>query len=446
MFDSKDTLIAQLGSPLNVASLALTEIQNRMGGVNIIADPNSPFCHLLEMSSSLASATATAIDEKLPVLYPPRAITMDDLYHHMSDFDYLRMYSSPAQTMMRMTLPKKHLLAYAKDFNLNYKQVTIPKDTVFKLGTNAFGIYYPINILINNYTQTFTVVYDTTNSNPLHTLTKNIVDKYDITLMGLDYLVLDFPIYQFAKSVVEETIVAETGFAKKLIYNDKFYALRLFNYKNGTYTEMGQSQSFVVYDSTKPTALVRILPDEQKVQISVPQIYFDSGLMGSKLYIELYTTNGAMDINTVNITSDSIQAEFGKKSKDTTEFSAIFRNLPFDLIMQLSSAKISGGSDAISVKTLRDRVVNDTMYDKVAITEAEMAVYLEDNSFYLKKYRDNVTDRIYHAYRVLEDWKGAVIPSVTLKMRMLAAYTADRVAYRLQNDDTITILPTAIFT
>ena len=445
MFDSKDKLISQLSSPLNIASMALTEIQNRLGGASIIADPNSPFCHLLEMSSSLAAAASTAIDEKLPVLYPPRAITMDDLYHHMSDFDYLRMYSSPAQTMMRLTLPKKHLIAYAKDYNLNYKQVTIPKDTVFLLGTNAFGIYYPINILINNYTKTFTVVYDTTNPNPLHILTKNIVDKYDVTMMGLDYLVLDFPIYQFAKSVVEESMVAEAGFAKKLKYNDKFYALRLFNYKDGNYTELGQSQSFVVYDTTKPTALVRVLPDEQKIKISIPQIYFDSGMMGSKLYIELYTTNGAMDINTVNIARESIQANFAQKSKDTTEYSAIFRNLPFDLILQLSSAKISGGSDAIDVKTLRNRVVNDTMYEKVAITEAEMAVYLEDNSFYMKKYRDNVTDRVYHAYRVLEDGKGAVIPSVTLKMRMLAAYANDRVAYRLQNDDTITILPTAMF-
>ena len=445
MFASKDTLIAQLSSPLNVASMALKEIQDRMGGVTIIADPNSPFCHLLEMSSSLVSATSTAIDETLPVLYPPRAITMEDLYHHMSDFDYLRLYSSPAQTTLRMTLPKKHLIAYALDFNENYKQITIPKDTVFMLGTYAFGLYYPINILINNYTKTFTVVYDTTDPNPLHALTKNIVDKYDISLLGLDSLVIDFPIYQFAKSTIEESLIAETGFAKKLIYNDKFYALRIFNYKAGTYTEMGQTQSESVYDTVRPTALIRILPDEQKVKITIPQIYFDSGVMGSKLYIELYTTNGAMDINTANISRDAIQANFALKSKDTTEYSAIFKNMPFDLGMQLSSAKISGGSDAIGVSTLRDRIVNDTMYDKVAITEAEMAVYLADNSFYLKKYRDNVTDRVYHAYRVLEDGKGAIIPSVTLKMRMLAAYTTDRVAYRLQNDDTITILPTAMF-
>lgn len=445
MFETKDTLINNLRSPMNVAAMALDEIQNRLEGTKVIADPNSPFCHLLEFGSSINAATITTVDEKLPIIYAPRAKTMSDLFHHMSDFDYLRMYSTPSQTQMRLTLPKKYLIEYALDYNENYKQVTLPKDTVFMVGKYPFGMYYPINILINNFTQTFTVVYDTAVTNPLMALTKNIVDKYDVSMRGLDYLTMDFPIYQFAKSVQEESLVAETGFAKKIIYNNKFYALRLFSYKDRVYTELGQSQSKVVYDTSRPTALIRVLPDEQKIQITIPQIYFDQDMLGSKLYIEVYTTLGALDIDTTNISGSAIQANFAQKSKDTTVFSSVFKNLPFDLIMQLSSNKISGGSNAISVDTLRDRVVNDTLYEKAPISEEEMAVYLEDNGFYLKKYRDNVTDRIYHAYRVLEDGKGAIIPSVTLKMRMLTNYTQDRVSFRLQSDESITVLPTTIY-
>ena len=445
MFANKDTLISQLRSPMNVASMALDEIEARMGGDQIIADPNSPFCHLLEMSSSLVAASAQAIDEKLPVLYPKRAQTMEDLYHHMSDFDYLRMYSTPSQTNMQMILPKQYLLMYAKDYNENYKKITIPKDTVFRVGRYPFGIYYPIDILINNYTKTFTTVYDTSKHNPLMTLTKNVVDKLDMTYGGLDYLLVEFPIYQFAKSTQEESMVAETGFTTKIVYNDKFHAVRLYSYSAGVYTELNQSQSKVVYDTHVPTALVRVLPDEQRLVITIPQIYFDKGLMGSKLLIEVYTTMGALDINTINIPQTSLQANFALKSKDTTEFSAIFKNLPFDLIMRLASDKITGGSDAIDVDTLRNRVVNDLLYEKVAITESEMEVYLNDNGFNLKLYRDNVTDRVYHAYRILEDGNGSVIPSVTLPMRMLPSYANEISTYKLQNDDTITILPTTIF-
>ena len=55
MFEDKSTLIAQLKSPLNLASMALTEIENRLGGEKIIADPTSPFCHLLEFGSSITA-------------------------------------------------------------------------------------------------------------------------------------------------------------------------------------------------------------------------------------------------------------------------------------------------------------------------------------------------------------------------------------------------------
>ena len=94
MFENKSTLISSLKNPMIVAAAALDEIENRLGGTRIIADPNTPFCHLLEFGSSIAAQTINAIDEKLPILYPKRATTMEELYSHMSDYDYLRMYSS----------------------------------------------------------------------------------------------------------------------------------------------------------------------------------------------------------------------------------------------------------------------------------------------------------------------------------------------------------------
>ena len=117
MFEDKSTLIAQLKSPLNLASMALTEIENRLGGEKIIADPTSPFCHLLEFGSSITAESIQAIDDKLPKLYPQRATTMEDLYLHMSDYDYLCMYSSPASCSLGFTISKKYLTANSKTFN-----------------------------------------------------------------------------------------------------------------------------------------------------------------------------------------------------------------------------------------------------------------------------------------------------------------------------------------
>lgn len=447
MFENKDTLINQLNSPMNIAAMALDEIHDRLNGTRIIADPNSPFCHLLEFGSSISAMTIQAIEEKFPLLYAQRAQSMEDLFMHMSDYDYLSLYATPASTTLRMAFPKKYLIDNALKYNDNYKQVTIPKDTVFMIGKYPFGIYYPINILINNYTRTFTVVYDTTYSNPLHELNKNIVDKYDITYGSLDYLIIDVPIYQFARSTEELIIDRSLGFIKKFTYNNQFYAVRVFNYKNGKYSEMGQSLNQIIYDTSNPTLLLQVMQDIQKLKITIPQIYFDNGDMGSKLFFEFYTTLGPLDIDTTKIAGSNIRVDFALKNKDTTEYSAILKNLPFDTIMTLNGNKIIGGSNAITLETLRKRIIHDNLVHSVPITEDDIAVYLEDNGFYVKKFKDNVTQRIYYAYRILTDTDGSIIPSMTLQMRMIDSYT-DSSKYKgfvNQLDGSITVLPTTLY-
>ena len=448
MFEDKSTLINALSNPMIIASMALSEIENRLDGNTIIADPNTPFCHLLEFGSSVSASVMNAIDDKLPLIYPKRARTMDELYAHMSDFDYIRMYSTPAQTAIRTMFPKKYLLDQAVKYNDNYSKLSIPRDTVFIIGKYTFGLYYPIDILINKYTNTFSVVYDTTETNPLHLLDKNVIDKYDITYSGLDYLVIDFPVYQFAKSTIVESLIAETGFTKKINYNDDFYALRIFNYKNNTYTEMHQVQTHIVYDISEPTVFVRVLPDEKKIKLTIPQIYFDEGIMGSKLYIELYTTVGKLNIDTTAMNTNSIGVIYNIDSRSNPVYTIPLRNMPFDNIFQVSGTHIAGGTNAISVDELRHRVVNDTLHDKVLIRENELTTYLEDNDFYVKKSLDNVTDRIYNAYKVLIDSSGSIIPSLQTDMMFKGDFSTNHeyAAFLYHSsDNSVTVLPAALY-
>ena len=446
MFENQSNIIQKLRNPLVLASMTLNEIQDRLGGTRVIADPNSPFCHLLEMNSSIVCDAINAIDEKLPTLYPERAENMEDLYQHMSDFDYLRMYSTPASTTIAITLPKQYLVTHALDYNSNYKKVTIPKDTVFMIGKYTFGMYYPVDILINNFTSNVTAVYDTTQANPLHSLTKNVIDKVEQCIRGLWYITVSFPIYQFAKSVKDYSIVAARGFSKKIVYNNKFYAVRLFGYTaEKGYTELSQTQSTTVYDLTKPTAFVRVYPDNHEVLISIPQIYLDNNMIGSKLRAILYTTLGELHIDTTNMSSASISAKYDTDFGETSDYSRILKSMPVQPILQITADSISGGSNAVDMDTLRDRVVNDTLYEKVPITEADIATYLEDQNFHVKKAKDNVTDRIYYAYRILQDSKNNVIPSITMQMRIMDNYVNDRTTFRLQSDGSVTILPTTLY-
>ena len=191
MFENKSNLIEKMNNPDIIAKIALDEMEDRMGGKRIIADPNSPFCHLLEFGSSIAAGVISAMDEKLPIIYAKRAESMEDLYQHMSDFDYLSMYSTPSHTVLRMFINKQYLVDNALNYNNNYKLVRIPEDTEFLLGKYPFHLYYPINILINNYTKTFTTVFDSNTINPLHELSSNVIEKYDFNYQGMDYLMVD---------------------------------------------------------------------------------------------------------------------------------------------------------------------------------------------------------------------------------------------------------------
>ena len=448
MFDDKSLLISTLRNPTNIAIKALDEIEQRLNGTITFADPNAPFCHLLEFGSSIASQVINAMDTKFSQLYAKRAENMEDLYNHMSDFDYLRLYSTPSRTVLRVFLPKRFLTDNAINYNANYKKLVIPSDTTFLVGKYNFGMYYPIEILINNYTGSFTVAYDTTEVNPLHVLSKNIIDKYEIEYMGVEYLILDIPVYQFSKSSLVESIVASTGFVKKINYNDSFYAIRIFSYSDKKYTELAQTQSKIVYDATVPTAFTRVYPDTNELLVIIPQVYFDNGMMGSKLLLEVYTTVGTLDIDTTNMHSSDVGVTYGNSERTTSIYTNIFKNMPYDVIIQLGSDRITGGSDAIDVNTLRKRVVQDTLYDRVPISETDIEVMLADSGFYVHKSLDNVTDRIYYAYKVVRDGSGSIVPSITTQMRMLNTYITDgnhSTIINCSSDTSATILPSTIY-
>ncbi len=451
MFDNKDNLIKLLRSPLSLQSSVLQELQSRLSGNRVVSDPNSPACFLMEFGSSVSSAVITAIEEKLPQLYPKRAQTMEDLFHHMSDYDYVGLYGTPAQAVIRFVLPKQYAITSAKDYNENYKRIVIPKNSKFFIGTYQFGMYHPINIDINKHTSTFTVTYDTDKENPLHSVTKNIIDKFESEYQGIKYIMLDIPVYQFSRDVVTDSLVKQTGYVKKIRYNDRFYAVRIFNFiptdtsGNGTYTELKQTLSNVIYDTSNPTAILQVLPEDQSFRITIPQIYFDKGLMGSKLIIEVHTTRGALDVSISNTSDLAISADFALSDKrEVTEFSSILKQFPFTSVIP-GSSKIIGGSNGIDFSNLRDMVVNNTFYDTVPITERDIEKKLAQDNFYVEKYKDNVTSRIFYCYKVLTDNQKAIIPSTTVPIRVSMSQTKDVPTMIHQLDDSITILPTTLY-
>lgn len=102
---------------------------------------------------------------ELSTYHPFRATKSEDLYKHMSDFDYVGLFSYPADFSFQLALDKTLVKRHAVKYNAHYSKIIIPRNTTFKLGRFHFGIHYPIEIRVNNITGSILAVCDTSESN-----------------------------------------------------------------------------------------------------------------------------------------------------------------------------------------------------------------------------------------------------------------------------------------
>lgn len=454
MFENKNYGAELLLDPLKAQAEALRIQEERLNGTLRIADANNPFCYLLEFGASLNTVCTSRYEDGYRALYPLRAQTMEDLYKHMSDYDYVNLFSKPAMTTIELYLNKDYLVSNALDENTLYKKVVIPRETVFTIGKFTFGLYYPIIIRITKLTGTILTSYDVSENNPLMSLSSNMVESTvsDNTMIssveqefsGLVMLALRFPVYQFARSYVQEDLVSQIGFGKKYKFNNKFYAARIYSIKGGIRSEMHQTLSPVMYDPTRPTAKLTVDTQNSVFKVDIPQIYFTNKQIGNKLGIEVFTCLGALDTDLSGISMDTNAINFNLKDKNVSPFAMVLGNSA-TLAVKLAQTKVTGGSDGYLFDELRDRVVNDNFYKTVPITPTDVQKYFSDNGFYVRKTYDGITDRVFTAYRTLLDEGESPLPTAMSSVYISKTTISDVSTIVQGDDESITILPTTIY-
>ena len=213
-------------NPLNIQQRMLERFEEYADG-DFIADPNNVVSFVMEMFSELTADATSEMDKTMQTIYPSRAQNTSDLYKHMSDYDYVNLFSSPASAILQISLDKTYLMRNAISFG-NYKKVVIPKSTKITIGSHTFGLYYPVEIRINPISETFSIVYDTTTSNPLYPIQNNVLEHSFRQYENLKLLYIQLPVWQFETKVHTEELISGTGFNKTLSYSNKFYAIRCF--------------------------------------------------------------------------------------------------------------------------------------------------------------------------------------------------------------------------
>ena len=431
-----------LENPLMIQKKILNEYHNRINGGGILVDPNNTFMFSIESTSRLVAGLAGLVDNKLRQIYPRRAMVTEDLYNHISYYDYVGFYSYPADLPMRLMLHKDFIINNAIDVpGTNYKKVVIPKDTIFDVGGYKFSMYYPIEIRVNPIVNSISIVYDTEIDNPLHSLNNNSIPMEETVNNGITLISFEFATYQFDKVVTLESVNTTVGFNKRFSHKEKFYAVRVWDNISGE--ELMVTMSDEAYDTARGTVILKVFPENKEIQLDIPQVYFTNNIIGNQLRIELYSTMGKVDLNLNMLKLEDIKANFALdlSSTDTT-YAKVLRNIP-TLILIPGKQRVYGGSNGYSFEDIKDAVIYSSGSEATPITNLDLDNYFKKHGFRSYKKIDNLTNRRYYAYKKLSLSDDLAVANGSLSLR--PDDLADNINVSIPSANTIVVLPSMIY-
>lgn len=420
------------------------------GRINVV-DPTNPFVFLVE--SSAVNTVAAIIDNESNTRkqYPSLAQTEEDLYLHMSDKDYVDRFASPVNTKFTIAILQSELMAALVPVGLTgIKKVTIPRNTVFTVNDTSFSMQYPVDIklLVNGSLE---ITYDTSVTSPLQTLTTNVVNSSvkKLTTTKEDWIFIEVDVQQFSIESKTTTISATSSLSRVWSFVDKFCYARVYQKSTltgGVWQELKTTHSDQVYNLSEPTVSLRVF--ENKLQVTVPQIYVTNNKIRGDLRVDIYQTKGYVNMNLSNYSEQAFTVNW--LSVDRSENNIY--TAPVSQIASLfvySQLQVTGGKDALTFDELRTRVINNaTGVKQLPITNVQIETSLENEGYEVVKNTDVVTNRVFLATKQLPTpFDERLITAAASSVETLIVSMANAVnhPYVKDNGDRIALVPEMLY-
>lgn len=364
----------------------------------VLKEPSNPLVFLLEASALMSVAAMDQFEAISRKLYPALAVTPEDLYRHMADHDYYDCYALPAKGVISFVFLKRELLALAVDVpGQPFRKLTLPRETTIQAMDTPLGFYYPIDIRVLNDSG-LQVVYDVSQSHPLHALEDSHITWYPFVIAAEEYVLIEVPVAQFLLSSFTLPLNLNTALVKELSFVDQFYAVRVFHTIDQKWVEIKTTHSDEVFDTAEPYALVRLLGNT--VRVTIPIIYFTEQLMGQQLRVDIYSTKGAYPMDMGLLTEESYNVKWRDLALGTKSlYSAPLGQL--SVLTTFSATPLTGGRPGLDFEALRKKVIQARMARDYPISFSELQVFLEQRGYSLIRSVDNVSDRVLLASKAL---------------------------------------------
>jgi len=387
-------------NPTSINQIALNGLAMALQGADIV-DPTSPFVVLLGVASCGASAgiiKSEALDRRR---YPILAQTLDDLYNHMSDTDYIGIFATGSTTKLSFLIPFQQLLKNAVDVNgSGITTVVIPRDTQILVNNITLQIGYPIiiNVLPGNLVQ---VYYDTSIDNPLIDYTANTIPYQYVNLNNINYIQIEVPAIQVLSFSNKYTLNSTTSFYQEIPFTQNYCFTRAYlSQNNGGWVEIDTTFSDMVYDINSPTLLLKI--SNGVLGVTLPDIYQSLNTSNTSIRIDVYVTQGQLDVDISQISSNSFSAVWNDfDTKNTKYVSAINAINKINDILITASVALTGGSSGLSFNDVYNRVIYKTNITKTPILPSDIEAVLASKGYSVEIIENNISNRMYLASQSL---------------------------------------------
>lgn len=427
----------------------LDNLETVTDGKVSVVDPSTPFNMLLESScfnSAMVMQEMVALWRKQ---YKSLAATPEDLYHHLSDQDFVGLFATASQGQFILAMDLDELKQHVvKEDATRIKKLVIPRHSVFEVAGYPFTLQYPIEIRLMPHGG-LQVVYDNDLPTPLQTLSSNQLEWSVIRLpnQSSPFLQINLPLQQLVITPHYWDISASMGLIKEVTYADQFaYARAWVSNDSGQWSEIGVTHQDIVHNLNRPTVTLRV--SDGVIRAELPPVYITDDMAGRQLRLDVYTTLGDMNLDLTGYKLDQYSAQWRDLNrKDDNRFSAPLDR--FNNYLVYGVGAVSGGKQSLSFEDLRERVLNNAQGNpNLPITQHQMSTMVSLRGYSLVKYIDNITDRIYHVAKALPAPTSGVLSTGANATVRNVEIDLDVVRHHPQvwdNGSSITLIPDILY-
>ena len=438
--------------PAGKALSVLDAVDDNLAGNYRLVDPSTPFMLLWEMAAASGAHVLNAIDVLHRKRFPGLALTAEDLYLHMTDRDFLNIFSKPPSAPFTILVSRDEILRYAVEVTPGgMRKLVMPKNSVFTCAGVPFTLEYPIEFRIPPVGEP-SVVYGVPVNGVLHESNGNLLETVQDTSTD------GTPMLMVKASVSQMEIMSEVyQLNQAVVWNTRMTFRNLYHYTraysrvrndDGTlgWKEIRVSYTDQTFDPYVPTVLVKVYSGVMEARI--PLVYQTSGLITGELRLDVYTTRAENDTRWDGYTPNEWSEEWiDLDNEDNGKYTANWAKVSTYSVY--CDGYTSGGSKALTLEQLRDRVMqHNTGAINLPITQVNLAQVLSDSEYNSVKDVDAITKRTLNATRALATPldKYTVTPiSAAVENIVVRMAELNGIPGVTHNGDSVTLHPSVLF-